>query len=746
VKLSSALSNVASPQQFKDQRPAETRDQQRPRPAETETSRDTPPTKTGLNAMKAFPGFKDFLLDQKSNHSDDAACESNQNSCAHAIESQSQIVDIEDFGNLAAHCSATQAAQCASHDNNSSTPSSIPSYTPSHTPLTEDYQSNHGAENINRIPVQPFRSQQWFNSKERPDMAAVYLERMMNWGLTPEELCSGRPIIAIAQSGSDIAPCNKVHMRLAQRVKDGIRDQGGIPLEIPVHPIFENCRRPTAALDRNLAYIGLVELLHGYPIDAVVLTGGCDKTVPSQVMAASTVDIPTILLSGGPMLDGHHNGELVGSGAVIWEGRQLMAEGKIDDKEFLRRACNSAPSDGHCNTMGTAATMNAIAEALGLTLTGNAAIPAPYRERSQMAYRTGQRIVDLAYQNVRPSDILTRESFLNALKVVTAIGGSSNAQPHIAAMAAHAHVDLRSEDWNKHAYDLPLLLNMKPAGGAGACLGEGFFHAGGVPGVMWELQQAGKLNGNCMTVTGDTMERNLQGHETTDRNVIFPFDQPMMKQAGFKVIKDSNLFNFAIFKTSVISEEFHNRYLSTPGSEGIFESRAIVFDGGEDYHDRINDPTLKIDENCMLVMRGAGPIGWPGSAEVVNMQPPDALIKQGIHTLPTLGDGRQSGTSASPSILNASPESAAGGGLSWVKTGDIIRTDLNTGTCNALVSAEEIERRQREEAAPPIPESSSPWQEIYRKETGQLEGGGVLKLAVKYRGIGHNDNVPRHNH
>jgi dihydroxyacid dehydratase/phosphogluconate dehydratase len=695
---------------------------------------------TAAGTGSSFPGFKNFFLGQRSLDSIDGAdCKSDQTSCPHGgIGPQGSggnpLTDIEDLGNLAAHCSSTQADQCASHGNDPNTQLN--------NPLAENHRSNLGAENRKRTPAQPFQSLDWLDNKKRPDQTAIYLERIMNGGLTPEELRSGRPMVAIAQSGSDIAPCNRIHMKLAQRLKEGIRDAGGIPFEVPVHPIYENCRRPTAALDRNLAYIGLTELLHGYHFDAVVLTGGCDKTVPSQVMAASTVDLPTILLSGGPMLDGHHNGKLAGSGAVIWEGRQLMAAGEIDDEEFLTRACNSAPSDGHCNTMGTAATMNAIAEALGLTLTGNAAIPAPLRERSQMAYRTGLRIVELAKEGVRPSDILTRESFLNALKVVTCIGGSSNAQPHIAAMAAHAHVDLRPEDWNEHAYDLPLLVNMKPAG---EYLGEGFFLAGGVPAVMWELQQAGQLNGDCMTVTGKTMEDNLKGKETTDRKVIFPFEQPMMEKAGFKVLS-GNLFDFAILKTSVISDEFRDRYLSTPGSEGRFESRAIVFDGGDDYHDNINNPKLKIDENCMLVMRGAGPIGWPGSAEVVNMQPPDALIKQGIHTLPTLGDGRQSGTSASPSILNASPESAAGGGLSWLRTGDLIRTDLNAGTCDALVSPEEIARRQRDEAAPPIPESGSPWQEIYRKLTGQLAEGGVIGLAVKYFQIGHNDTIPRHNH
>ncbi len=589
-----------------------------------------------------------------------------------------------------------------------------------------------------RTPVRPFRSREWFAAPGRSDMAALYLERFMNYGITPDELRSGKPIVGIAQSGSDIAPCNRIHLELAHRVRAGIRDAGGIPMEFPMHPIFENCRRPTAALDRNLSYMTLVEILNGYPIDAVVITTGCDKTTPAGIMAASTVDIPAITLNGGPMLDGWHEGELVGSGTVIWRSRRLLGAGKIDEEEFLARAADSAPSPGHCNTMGTANTMNALSEGLGMSLPGNAAIPAPYRERGQMAYATGKRAVEMAFEDLRPSKILTRESFLNAIALNTAIGGSSNAQPHIVAMARHAGVDIRPEDW-MNAYDLPLLVNMQPAG---KYLSERFHRAGGVPAVLWELLQAGKLAGGALTVTGRTLAENLEGREATDREVIFPYSAPLRERAGFLVLK-GNLFDFAIMKTSVISEEFRKRYLSVPGREGVFEGRAIVFDGSDDYHHRINDPSLEIDENCILVIRGAGPLGWPGSAEVVNMQPPDALLQRGITSLPTLGDGRQSGTSDSPSILNASPESAAGGGLSWLRTGDIIRIDLNQGRCDAVVDEAEIERR-RAEGIPPVPESKTPWEEIYREKSGQLHEGGVLELAVKYRRT--SEETPRHNH
>ncbi|HEX8623116.1 MAG TPA: IlvD/Edd family dehydratase [Allosphingosinicella sp.] len=592
---------------------------------------------------------------------------------------------------------------------------------------------------MTRSPARPFRSREWFAAPGRSDMAALYLERFMNYGITREELRCGKPIVGIAQSGSDIAPCNRIHLELAHRIRAGIRDAGGIPMEFPLHPIFENCRRPTAALDRNLAYLGLVEILNGYPIDAVVLTTGCDKTTPSSIMAASTVDIPAITLSGGPMLDGWHEGELVGSGTVIWRSRRLMGAGEIDEEEFLRRATDSAPSAGHCNTMGTASTMNAVAEALGMSLPGNAAIPAPYRERGQMAYETGRRIVDMAYEDLRPSRILTRAAFLNAIRLNTAIGGSTNAQPHIVAMARHAGVDLRPEDWMEHGYDLPLLVNMQPAG---EYLSERFHRAGGVPAVMWELLRAGRFDGSALTVTGRTQAENLEGREATDRAVILPYSAPLKERAGFLVLK-GNLFDFAIMKTSVISEDFRRRYLSREGHPGLFEARAIVFDGSDDYHHRINDPSLGIDEDCILVIRGSGPLGWPGSAEVVNMQPPDHLLQRGISSLPTLGDGRQSGTSDSPSILNASPESAAGGGLAWLRTGDVVRIDLEAGRCDALVEEAEIERRKAE-GPPPVPPSNTPWEELYREKTGQLAEGGVMDFAVKYRGTSR--RTPRHNH
>lgn len=584
-----------------------------------------------------------------------------------------------------------------------------------------------------------FRSQDWFDSRDHIDMMALYLERFMNYGLTPKELMSGRPIIGIAQSGSDLTPCNRIHVDLAKRVKEGIRDAGGIPMEFPMHPIFENCRRPTAALDRNLAYLGLVEILHGYPIDAVVLTTGCDKTTPAAVMAASTVDIPAIVLSGGPMLDGWFEDELVGSGTVIWKSRRRLAAGKIKEQEFLDAAAASAPSAGHCNSMGTASTMNAVAEVLGLSLPGCAAIPAPYRERGQMAYDTGRRAVEIAFEDLRPSKVLTRESFLNAITAIAALGGSTNAQPHLNAMARHAGIELNAQDWTKYGHDIPLLLNMQPAG---KYLGERFHRAGGVPAVLHELIEAGKAHPDVMTVTGRTLGENVRGRESRDREMITTYDKPLRERAGFLVLS-GNLFDFAILKASVITEDFRSRYLCASGDENVFEGRAIVFDGSDDYRARINDPSLGIDERSVLVIRGAGVLGWPGSAEVVNMQPPDALLKRGIASLPTIGDGRQSGTSDSPSILNASPESAAGGGLAWLRTGDIIRIDLNNARCDMLVSDEEIARRKKD-GIPPVPESATPWQELYRATVGQLDQGGVMEMALKYRQVAR--KTPRHNH
>ncbi len=588
-----------------------------------------------------------------------------------------------------------------------------------------------------RPQTRRFRSADWFDNVDRIDMTALYLERFMNYGITPEELRQGRPIIGIAQTGSDLNPCNRIHVDLVSRVRDGIRDGGGVPIEFPVHPTFENCKRPTAALDRNLAYLGLVEILYGYPIDAVVLMTGCDKSTPACLMAAATVDIPAIVLSGGPMLDGWHDGQLAGSGMAIWKARRALAAGEIDDEEFIRRATDSAPSLGHCNTMGTALTMNSLAEVLGMSLPGCAAIPAPYRERGQMAWRTGKRIAEMAFEDLRPSAILTPAAIRNAIVACSALGGSTNAQPHIAAIAAHAGVPFDPMDWQTHGHDVPLLADVQPAG---RFLGERFHRAGGVPAVLWELWQAGRIDGSVPTVSGRPLADGLR--ETTDREVIRPYAAPLMQRAGFLVLR-GNLFDFAIMKSSVISEDFRARYLSRPGSEGVFEARAVVFDGSDDYHHRINDPALGIDETCILVIRGAGPLGWPGSAEVVNMQPPDTLIRRGIRSLPTLGDGRQSGTSDSPSILNASPESAAGGGLSWLRTGDVIRIDVNTGTCDALVEAAEIARRQAE-PPPPVPASQTPWQEIYRATVNQLRDGAVIRDAPAYQRIA--GTLPRHNH
>ena len=576
-------------------------------------------------------------------------------------------------------------------------------------------------------------------------MTAIYLERYLNFGLTREELQSGKPIIGIAQTGSDLSPCNRHHLELAKRVRDGITASGGLALEFPVHPIQETGRRPTAALDRNLAYLGLVELLHGYPLDGVVLTTGCDKTTPACVMAAATVNLPAIVLSGGPMLNGWRDGERIGSGTIVWIARERLAAGEIDYKEFIDIVASSAPSVGHCNTMGTATTMNSIAEALGMSLPGCAAIPGPYRERGQIAYETGKRAVEMVLEDLKPSDILTREAFENAIVVNSAIGGSTNAPIHVNAIARHIGVELDITDWEKIGHAVPLLVNLQPAG---EYLGEEYFRAGGVPAVIDELMKNDLIREEALTANGKTIGENCRGRASSDKDVIRPFDQPLADKAGFIVLK-GNLFDAAIMKTSVISKEFRDRYLSNPRDPNAFEGRAVVFEGPEDYHARIEDPVLEIDKNAMLFIRGAGPIGYPGSAEVVNMQPPAALIKSGIHTLPCIGDGRQSGTSGSPSILNASPEAAAGGGLSLIQTGDRVRIDLTKGEANILISAEELAARQAKLVADggfPIPDSQTPWQEIQRSMVDQLADGMVLKPAVKYHDIVHTTGVPRDNH
>ena len=588
------------------------------------------------------------------------------------------------------------------------------------------------------------RSQLWFDNPDNPGMTALYLERYLNYGLTKQELTSGKPIVGIAQSGSDLSPCNRHHLELAARVREGIHDAGGIAFEFPMHPIQETGKRPTAALDRNLAYLSLVEVLFGYPLDGVVLTTGCDKTTPAAIMAAATVNTPAIVLSGGPMLNGWWKGERAGSGTVVWWARQEHAAGRMDYKEFLDLVASSAPSIGHCNTMGTASTMNALAEALGLSLPGCAAIPAPYRERAQIAYETGRRAVEIVHEDLKPSDILTRDAFENAIVACSAIGGSSNAPIHINAIARHVGVPLSIEDWETIGHEVPLLVNMQPAG---KYLGEEYYRAGGLPAVLHELIAAGRIHAQALTINGKTVGENVKPAKIEDADVIRPYDKPLKQHAGFKVLS-GNLFDSAIMKTSVISEEFRQRYLSNPKDPNAFEGRAVVFDGPEDYHHRIDDPSLAIDASTMLFIRGVGPIGYPGSAEVVNMQPPAGLIKRGITSLPCIGDGRQSGTSASPSIINASPEAAVGGGLALLKTGDRVRIDLNKGSANMLVADAELAQRRaalEKQGGYKYPPSQTPWQEIQRGMVDQLADGMVLKPAVKYHRVAQK-SVPRDNH
>ena len=583
------------------------------------------------------------------------------------------------------------------------------------------------------------RSREWFDIPGDPSATATHIERYTNFGISAAELRSGNPIIGIAQTGSDLVPCNRIHVDLVRRIRDGIREAGGIALEFPVHPVQESGKRPTAALDRNLQYLSLVEVLFGYPLDGVVLTTGCDKTTPAMLMGAATVDIPAIALSGGPMLNGYWRGKLAGSGTILWEARKLLAEGEIDDEEFIQLVADATPSPGHCNTMGTATTMNSLAEALGMSLPGSTAIPAPHKERAETAYKTGRRIVEMVEEDLTPSKILTREAFENAIVVNSAIGGSTNAPIHLNAIARHANIELDISDWETVGLAIPLLVNLQPAG---EYLGEAYHQAGGVPAVMHELLKAGRLHGDSMTVAGSTVKENCVNTPPLNTDVIRPYENPMMENAGFAVLK-GNVCDAAIMKTSVISDEFRQRYLSELNQENVFEVRAIVFDGPEDYHKRINDPTLDVDAHCILVIRGCGPIGYPGSAEVVNMQPPDALIRKGIRELPTLGDGRQSGTSGSPSILNASPESAIGGGLALLQTGDTLKIDLNQGTLDVLIADEELATRTAS-LENQIPEHQTPWQEIYRDTVGQLSTGGIIELATKYQKL--RNIVPRHSH
>jgi len=591
----------------------------------------------------------------------------------------------------------------------------------------------------------PLRSRAWFDNPDNADMTALYLERYMNFGISLEELQSGKPIIGIAQSGNDLSPCNRHHIVLADRVREGIREAGGIAIEFPMHPIQETGKRPTAGLDRNLASLGLVEVLYGYPIDGVVLTIGCDKTTPAALMGAATVNIPAIALSVGPMLNGYYRGERTGSGTIVWKGREMLASGEIDYKGFIKLVASSAPSTGYCNTMGTATTMNSLTEALGMALPGSAAIPAPYRDRQEMAYLTGKRIVEMVAEDLRPSEILTRDAFTNAIRVNSAIGGSTNAQIHVTAIARHMGVDLPIKDWETLGYDIPLLVNMQPAG---EFLGEDYYRAGGVPAVVSELMSKGLIAADAITVNGKTIGENCQDAKIEDDRVIRPIDQPLQEAAGFMVLS-GNLFDAAIMKTSVISEEFRTRYLNNPEDPEAFEGMAVVFDGPEDYHRRIDDPELGITDRTLLFMRGTGPIGYPGAAEVVNMRPPVYLLSEGIHSLPCIGDGRQSGTSGSPSILNAAPEAAAMGGLALLQTGDRVRVDLRKRTVNMLIPGEEIEARRKRLLAAggfTFPESQTPWQEIQRNVVGQMDSGAIIEGAEKFQRIAQNRGLPRDSH
>ena len=586
-----------------------------------------------------------------------------------------------------------------------------------------------------------FRSQQWFNNPKNPDMTALYLERYLNYGLTRKELQSGNPIIGIAQSGSDLSPCNRHFLSLSKRIKDGVRKAGGIPMEFPTHPIQETGKRPTAMLDRNLSYLSLVEVLYGYPIDGVILTTGCDKTTPAALMAAATVNIPAIVLSGGPMLDGVYKGKLAGSGTVIWEARKLLAKGEINYEEFMNMVASSAPSVGHCNTMGTASSMNSVAEALGMSLTGCAIIPAPYREREQISFETGKRIVGMVHENLTPSKIMTRKAFENAVVVASAIGGSSNCTTHLSAIAKHMGIKFDLSDWQKLGHKIPLLVNCQPAG---EYLMESFYRAGGVPAVMKELIKNKKIHTNIKTVSGKTVGQNLKRKIDTNKKVIKSFKDCLTDKAGFLVMK-SNFFSTAIMKTSVISKEFRNRYLSNPKHPNIFLGKAVVFEGPEDYHKRINSKKLKIDENSILIIRGCGPVGYPGSAEVVNMQPPDRLLKKGINALPTLGDGRQSGTSESPSILHISPESAVGGDLGIVKTGDKMKIDLNKRRVDLIINKLEFKKRRKNKKRFKF-KNQTPWQEIFRDTVGQLEDGACIKSREMYLDVSNTKGLPRNSH
>jgi dihydroxy-acid dehydratase len=567
------------------------------------------------------------------------------------------------------------------------------------------------------------RSQHWFGGTSKDNF--IHRSWMKSEGL-PSDSFDGRPVIGICNTWSELTPCNQTFRELAQRVKHGVLQAGGFPVEFPVSSLGETLMRPTAMLYRNLASMDVEEALRAHPLDGVVLLAGCDKTTPATLMGAASVDLPTVVVSGGGMLNGNYRGQAIGSGTHVWKFSEAVNAGTMTLAQFMHAESAMSRSAGSCMTMGTASTMASLVEALGVALPSNAAIPAVDARRYELAQRTGRHIVDLVNRDVRLSQILTREAFENAIRVCGAIGGSTNAVIHLLAIAGRMGVPLTLDDWDRLGRNTPTIVNLMPSG---KYLMEDFYYAGGLPVVMRRLLEAGKLHGDAMTVNGQTVAQNVGDAECFNDDVIRPLDTPLVEQGGLAVLRGNLAPNGAVIKPSAATASL----LKHTG-------KAVVFEDIEHYKTRIEDPDLDIDANSVMVLKNCGPRGYPGMAEVGNMGLPAKLLKLGVTDMVRISDARMSGTAFGTVVLHVAPEAAAGGPLALVQDGDMIALDVAERKLQLLVSDEALAQRRAKWQAPPEPASG--YVRLYHRHVLQADQGADLDFLVGCRG----DAVPRESH
>ena len=568
------------------------------------------------------------------------------------------------------------------------------------------------------------RSQAWFGGNDKDGF--IHRSWMRNQGF-PGDVFDGRPVIGICNTWSELTPCNAHFRELAQRVKNGVWEAGGFPLEFPVTSLGETNMRPTAAMFRNLVSMDVEESIRANPIDAVVLLCGCDKTTPSLVMGAASCDVPTIVLSGGPMLNGHYRGQTIGSGTVVWRFSEAVKAGTMSQQEFMDAESCMSRSAGHCMTMGTASTMACMVESLGLSLPGNAAIPAVDSRRKVLAQETGRRIVAMVHEDLRIAKILTREAFQNAIRACAAIGGSTNAVIHLIAFAGRVGVPLTLDDWDKYGRDVHTILDIQPAG---RFLMEEFYYAGGLPAVLWKLAQVGQLDDGALTANGKTIGENVKDAPNWDNEVIREYGNPLVESGGIAVLRGNLCPDGAVLKPSAASPHLMRH-----------RGRAVVFDTIEEYKARIDDPDLAVDETSVLVLKNCGPRGYPGMAEVGNMGLPPKLLARGITDMVRISDARMSGTAYGTVVLHVCPEAALGGPLALVREGDWIELDVEARRLHLDVDEVELARR-RTEWIEPEPAFKSGYQSLYVKHVMQADKGADFDFLLGCRG----HEVPRESH